>query len=373
MESIQLTNAQVLKAEKRFLRSKFAELHKLKTKFQDGQYYFRGIWRSNTQWILSTTLEKNTEFFLMDIGPRGNSMKGNDPVGLPAKEPLNIQLIKIADLNYDERIFRPMKTGDPIDYMFSSDGGIYPATNYMVIGDPGIGKSTQTLDILVKIQKTDPNKKVLFISGEMNQIDMYGYVNRYPGFGQIPTLFLCDYLDDNPKEVIEKTLDQGWDIVLIDSFIEVQESVQAANNLSRTYAEKWMIDQMVHNNKGNNSENRFTTFLAIQQVTKGGNFVGSNKLKHNTTGMIELRFSSEFSGDRYAKVTKNRRGFKYERIYFSLDKPESVEYDMKRLERDEEIRKRLQKEKEILLNEEERFNQVFGITASLNEPVMEDE
>jgi predicted ATP-dependent serine protease len=201
----------------------------------------------------------------------------------------------------------------------------------------------------------------------MNQIDMYGYVKRYPEFGQIPTLFLCDYLDDNPRDVIEQTLRQGWDIVLIDSFVEVQESIQASNGMSRTHAEKWMIDQMVHNNKGNNTENLFTSFLAIQQVTKGGNFVGSNKLKHNTTGMIELRFSSEFSGDRFAKVTKNRRGFRYEKIYFSLEKPEFVEYDQKRLERDEEIRKRLQREKEILLSEEERFNEIFKIGSGVDD------
>jgi hypothetical protein len=80
--------------------------------------------------------------------------------------------------------------------------------------------------------------------------------------------------------------------------------------------------------------------------------------------MIELRYSNEFSGDRYAKVTKNRRGFQYEKIFFSLDNPNSVEYDVKRLERDEEIRKRLQKEKEILLSEEEKFNQIFGLNNS---------
>jgi hypothetical protein len=125
-----------------------------------------------------------------------------------------------------------------------------------------------------------------------------------------------------------------------------------------------MIDMMIQHNKGNNEGKRYTSFLAIQQVTKGGNFVGSNKLKHNTTGMIELRYSNEFSGDRYAKVTKNRRGFQYEKIFFSLDNPNSVEYDVKRLERDEEIRKRLQKEKEILLSEEEKFNQIFGLNNS---------
>jgi hypothetical protein len=132
--------------------------------------------------------------------------------------------------------------------------------------------------------------------------------------------------------------------------------------MNRTQAEKWMIDIMVQNNKGKNAENKYTSFLAIQQVTKGGNFVGSNKLKHNTTGMIELRYSSEFSGDRYAKVTKNRRGFKHEKIYFSLDNVNEVEYDQKRLDRDDDIKKRLQKEKEILLSEEAKFNKIFGIT-----------
>ena len=132
-----------------------------------------------------------------------------------------IELVKINDINYDPSMFVPMKTGDVIDYMFSTDGGIFPSTNYIIIGDPGIGKSTQTLDILAKIVKEDPTKKVLFVSGEMNQIDMYGYVQRYPEFGNIPTLFLSDYVDDDPIEVLESVYNQGFDIILIDSFVEV--------------------------------------------------------------------------------------------------------------------------------------------------------
>ena len=352
-----VTNAILIKAQKRFDKSRFAKSHKIDTPFQGTEYTFKGLYRSNQHWVL----EKDGEYFLYQIGPTGKSAKSNDPIGIQNTEPRKINLVQVADLQYDEAIFNPLKTNDAIDYMFSSEGGIYPATNYMIIGDPGIGKSTQTLDLLAKIKANDPTKKVLFISGEMNDIDMYGYVKRYPAFGRIPTLFLCDYLDDNPMEVLEETYNQGWDIILIDSFIEVQEAIQAACNMNRTQAEKWMIDMMIKHNKGNNADKRYTSFLAIQQVTKGGNFVGSNKLKHNTTGMIELRYSNEFSGDRYAKVTKNRRGFLHEKIFFSLDNPNSVEYDIKRLERDEEIRKRLQKEKEILLTEEEKFNRIFGI------------
>jgi predicted ATP-dependent serine protease len=323
-----------------------------------------GLFKSEKDLILATSTSNQTGEYL--ICPINANPIANVTQSKPApKKELQINLVKISDLNYDDRIFQPLKTGTAIDYMFSSEGGIYPATNYMVIGDPGIGKSTQTLDILAQVTKNDPTKKVLFISGEMNQIDMYGYVKRYPAFGQIPTLFLCDYIDENPKEVMEQTFKQGWDLILIDSFIEVQESVQSVSGMTRTHAEKWMIDLMVHNNKGNNDGNRFTSFLAIQQVTKGGNFVGSNKLKHNTTGMIELRYSSEFAGDRYAKVTKNRRGFKYEKIFFSLDKNEYVEYDQKRIDRDQEIQKRLSKEKELLLSEEEKFNKIFGLNTEV--------
>lgn len=361
-----ISNAILIKSRKRYEKSKYANQHTLGKPFNDTDYIFEGLFRTNNDFIVS----KNGEYYTIPATTQNIQTKQSTPD--KQKQKAKIKLIEIADLKYDDKIFQPMKTGHAIDYMFSSEGGIYPATNYMIIGDPGIGKSTQTLDLLAKIKENDPSKKILFISGEMNQIDMYGYVNRYPAFGRIPTLFLCDYIDEDPKSVIEETYNQGFDIILIDSFIEVQESVQAATGMTRTQAEKWMIDLMIQHNKGQNKAKRYTTFLAIQQVTKGGNFVGSNKLKHNTTGMIELRYSSEFSGDRYAKVTKNRRGFKYEKIYFSLDKPNSVEYDQKRLERDEEIKRRLQKEKEILLTEEEKFNQIFGVNTRKEESFDED-
>ena len=354
MKSINLSETMITKAKQRLESSTYSD------KFTFGEihssgYPIRGLFKSEKDIIVEVSPNSYCIIPINQVSSPKPSVP-NQP-----KKPLEINLIKISQLDYDDAIFIPMKTGTPIDYMFSTEGGIYPATNYMIIGDPGIGKSTQTLDILAQITKMDKNKKVLFISGEMNQIDMYGYVKRYPSFGEIPTLFLCDYIDENPMEVLEETFKQGWDLVLIDSFIEVQEAIQSSCSLTRTYAEKWLIDLMVQCNKGNNQDKRYTSFLAIQQVTKGGNFVGSNKLKHNTTGMIELRYSSEFSGDRYAKVTKNRRGFKYEKIYFSLDGTESVEYDQKRIERDEEIKTRLNREKEILLNEEEKFNSLFGI------------
>lgn len=358
MNSVVMTNAQLIKAKKRLSASKLNEKFPLDSSFNG--CIVKGLYRTFKEIIIE---DKDGKTFLFSVENKNQK----EAPSISPKKDIKINLVKIDNLKYDDKIFKSLKTEKPIDYMFSSEGGIFPATNYMIIGDPGIGKSTQTLDILAQIKKVNPESKVLFISGEMNQIDMFGYVKRYPTFGQIPTLFLCDYIDDNPKEVIEKTFQLGWDLILIDSFIEVQESIQASCGITRTYAEKWLIDLMIQHNKGKNKGRHYTSFLAIQQVTKGGNFVGSNKLKHNTTGMIELRYSSEFSGDRYAKVTKNRRGFKYERIFFSLNEGDTVVYDQKRIDRDEEIQKRISREKELLLSEEEKFNMIFNLNTTESE------
>jgi predicted ATP-dependent serine protease len=276
------------------------------------------------------------------------------------KMPINVKPIKMNDIHFDPSIFKPLTTGTPIDKMFSTKGGIFPATNYMVIGDPGIGKSTLTLDILSNVKRNHDNAKVLFISGEMTRIDMYDYVQRYPKFGDIDTIFLGEYLDENPKAIIETIFNEGYDLILTDSFVEVQEAVKESNHMTSKGSEKWLIDLMIRHNQGENKRKIFTSFLMIQQVTKGGNFVGSNKLKHNTTGMMEIRYSNEFSGDRYIKFTKNRRGCEYDKLYFALDKAEDVYFDLDRLNRDIDIKERLSNEKDQLLKEEDLFNKMFS-------------
>ena len=89
---------------------------------------------------------------------------------------IKISTVKMKDINFDPSLFRPMKSGRVIDAHFSSQKGLMKGTNYAIVGDPGIGKTTVMLDMLADLQRR--GKKVLFISGEMNQIDMFGYVKR---------------------------------------------------------------------------------------------------------------------------------------------------------------------------------------------------
>lgn len=251
------------------------------------------------------------------------------------------ETLKMQDLVFDPKLFEPIKSGKAIDILLSSDGGFPRATNFMMIGDPGVGKSTVAMDILSDLQLSGAS--VLFISAEMDRVDLYGYVKRYPKFGSLDILFLGEYLDQNPKLVVEHMLRKGYDIVLIDSFVEVQDTVKEANGMSAGSTEKWLIDLMRQNNAAQNERALYTSFLCIQQVTKDGTFVGSNKLKHSLSGMMELRFGEE--GTRYIVFTKNRRGEVNKKMFFDLSSTMDVRYDLERYDFDESVRDILEQER----------------------------
>ncbi len=210
-------------------------------------------------------------------------------------------------LDIDSKMLEVMKSGLPIDELLSEEGGIPCASNYMMIGDPGVGKTTVLLDLLSAVQNN--GRKCLFISGEMGRKQMFKYTERFKQFGIIQTLFMADYMNYNTKDTIEQVLNMGWDCVLIDSAAEIIDGVRDDNGWDRKTAEAWFVDICIKHNKGENEGIKFTSFLAIQQVTKAGEFVGSNKLKHLFDAMGEMRRESEKNGGAtYITFSKNRNG-----------------------------------------------------------------
>ena len=229
------------------------------------------------------------------------------------------ELVKMDDLSFNNNLFVPMKTGKRIDALLSSEGGLMKGTNFAFIGDPGVGKTTVMLDILADLQAK--GQKVLFISGEMNSIDMHGYVKRFPKFGQVPILFLGDYVEKDPIVILKSVLSEGFDVVLIDSMAEVCTNVVDFHGGTNKNAESKVLNLLETHNKAGNRSNKNTTFLIIQQVTKAGTFAGSNRFKHMLTGMARMQF---VEGGRYISFSKNRRGGQMDKLFFSLHQSNNV-------------------------------------------------
>jgi predicted ATP-dependent serine protease len=270
------------------------------------------------------------------------------------------RLKQISNVKYEKGLFEAHKTNTPLDGLFSMDGGVPKATNWMIVGDPGVGKSTVALDIIANAKQT--GSKVLFISAEMNQVDLYLYVKRYPKFGELDIFFPQEIEDGEcPKEVLEEILSEGYDIVLTDSLIELQETIRESSRMTRNSSEKYLLDIMYKHNLGANKAKKFTSFLNIQQVNKGGSFVGSNKLKHMTTGMMEIRFVDEHTQDeRYVVFSKNRRGHVGKQMYFDLTASGNVTYDTERFKKSESLKELKKAEKEKIKKSGLQFDALFG-------------
>jgi len=255
---------------------------------------------------------------------RGRPKKIQNITSIPSV--INFDKIeKLDKLDIDPRMLESMKTGiTNVDNLFSFEKGIPCASNTMVIGDPGVGKTTVMLDVLSAIQ--NKGRRCLFISGEMGRKQMFKYTERFQQFGVVETLFMSDYMEYNTKDVIEQALDRGYDCILVDSIAEVLGGVRDDNGWDRKTAEAWLVEICIRNNKGENKLDKFTSFLLIQQVTKSGEFVGSNKLKHMTDALLEMRRESERDGNgTYMSFQKNRNGMADDRMNFFLSNS-NIEY-----------------------------------------------
>lgn len=217
-------------------------------------------------------------------------------------DPKSVQIFKGSELNFNENVFRPMSTGTLMDIILSSQKGLMPAVNMIICGGPGSGKSTIVLDMLSKLASR--GKKVLFVSGEMDEIGHFKYCRRMPNFKTVPTLFLKNYTE-TIRETMEYVFEQGYDVIAIDSIAEVIEMYKDTYRTTESAAELWFLSLQSRIKKGENKAKKYTSFINIQQVTKAGDFAGSNRLKHMTEAMCHID-RIKGSDERKVYFSKNR-------------------------------------------------------------------
>ncbi len=223
--------------------------------------------------------------------------------------------VRLKDLHIPKQVLQPMKTNSELDSFVSTRGGFLPSTVYIVVGGAGSGKTSWAIDTLTKIQSGNPTKKCLYISGEQDEIDNYELSTFIPGLLELDTLYLAGV--KNPQKLIEETLDQGWDMVLMDSLEVVSGRIQTTTDLNSKQSLKWVMDLMFKHKRGNNPTNTYTGFLVIQQATKSGTFKGDSSIEFDTTGMLYIRRGH--GSERHLEFSKNRRGDSNTKLFYKLD------------------------------------------------------
>lgn len=263
--------------------------------------------------------------------PGAGPSLGQHVVAAPVEIELNIQ--KLDDMEFPS--FRDFPTGTVFDRICSDDDQLKGLMSGMVVictGESGVGKSTLIIDVLAKIKKVadqrlkkkeiEKSVETLYISTEMTKTDIYFYKKKMPAIGQVNTLLVADYLKRGLKEAITKAFaSDEYDVILLDSYQDLVEKMQDMLNWRAKEAENFIIQLMVEA-----AEERGKCIVAIQHLTKGGEYVGRTFLKHTTTAMLELRFDK--AGGRFATFTKNRRAGSMTHVpmYFTLENGE-VKFD----------------------------------------------
>lgn len=237
---------------------------------------------------------------------------------------------KLTDFDIDSSIYRPIRLANgTVNRFISNRGGIMPSTITMVCGDAGAGKTTILCDWLGQAKAHGSN--VLFISSEMDAIDFGEYGQRFPSFKDIDTYYPTperDLVTD-----LDELFDMGWDIILIDSFKDLQDKISYQTDMGKREAEHWLVERMKDVKGGverEDGENVYTAFLIIQQVLKSGKFAGSNNLKHQISASLKLVVDEDEAAS-YMVYTKNRRGNTHKRLYYEITQ-NAVVYDCERAE-----------------------------------------
>jgi DNA repair protein RadA/Sms len=173
-------------------------------------------------------------------------------------------------------------------------GGLVPGSMVLIGGEPGIGKSTLVLQVVLNIE----GKKTLYVSGEesLNQLKMRAerlgsYANKQ-----------CYFVSDNSLERIFTHIKNVQpELLIIDSIqtIETELVESAAGSVSQV---RECAAQILRYAKESN-----TPVLMIGHITKDGTIAGPKILEHIVDTVIQFEGDQHYMY-RILRAIKNRFG-----------------------------------------------------------------
>lgn len=183
-------------------------------------------------------------------------------------------------------------------------GGLVPGSLILLGGEPGIGKSTLLLQVVLNLK----DKKVLYVSGEESAQQIKMRAERI-GIRNENCLILTE---TNTSDIIKHIEDSKPDIVIIDSIqtlesAAVDSTAGSISQIRETAAEMNKVAKSLH----------IPTFL-IGHITKDGSIAGPKILEHIVDTVIQFEGDRHY-GFRVLRTIKNRFGSSSELGIFEMN------------------------------------------------------
>ena len=173
-------------------------------------------------------------------------------------------------------------------------GGLVKGSVVLLGGEPGIGKSTLTLQTILNI----PELKVLYVSGEESAFQIKMRANRIPHPAEAQVSILCE---TSLEAIFEQISEINPELIVIDSIqtIETEEVESSAGSITQVRECAASLLRF--------AKTSGIPIILIGHINKEGTLAGPNILEHIVDTVIQ------FEGDqhhiyRILRSTKNRFG-----------------------------------------------------------------
>lgn len=169
-------------------------------------------------------------------------------------------------------------------------GWVVEGSVVLLSGEPGIGKSTLTLQFWNWIQES-----IIYVSGEETQAQLLDRAKRL----EIKNDLLSVVTQNNIEDILETLTNNPSKIVIIDS-ISVMHSQNSTGTSGSVSQVKYITDLLVNFAKTTN-----TTVFIIGHITKDGNLAGPKTLEHMVDTVLFFEWD-KYDNLRILRALKNR-------------------------------------------------------------------
>lgn len=193
-------------------------------------------------------------------------------------------------------------------------GGIVPGSIVLIGGDPGIGKSTLTLQMAMQLAQ---KSTILYVSGEESERQIKMRAVRLAGEEKLPNNLLL-VTETNLGVIFEHIAQVKPSLVIIDSIqtVTLPEMESAAGSISQVRESAAKLRELA-------KLTGITVFL-IGHVTKEGTIAGPRVLEHIVDTVLYLE-GEHFQSYRLLRSVKNRYGATSEVGVFEMQERGMVE------------------------------------------------